>query len=56
MSIMEIEAVFYELTDTPLGKGGPSACEPNPEYQVPLSKGSEVLRGCRSKRVKSVMS
>jgi len=31
MSIMKIEAVPYEVTDTPLGKEGPSsAYEPNP--------------------------
>lgn len=29
----------YELTDTPPGQDGPpSACEPNPELRVPISK------------------
>lgn len=38
MDLMKIGAVPYELTDAPLGKDEPSACEPNPEHQDPLSK------------------
>lgn len=51
IGVMKIKAVTYELTDTRLGKDEPSA-----EHQAPLSKVPEILRGCRSERVKSVMS
>lgn len=51
MSVMKIEGVSYELTDTPLGKEGPSSvCEPNPEHQIPLSRVPQALRGCRSQK------
>lgn len=53
MSIMEIEAVPYELTDTPpeRKRDVQSTCEPNPEHQIPLSKVS--LKYCKSVDPKS---
>jgi len=51
MGIMKIGVAPYELTDTPPEKEGPSsACEPNPEDQIPLSRVLETLRGCRSQK------
>ena len=39
MSVMKIEPVPYELTDTPPRKRGPSsACEASPGRHIPLSK------------------
>jgi hypothetical protein len=57
IDVMKIEAVIYELTDAPVGKDGPSGCEPNPEGpSSAFESASEGLRGCRSKMVTSVMS